>query len=639
MTDKRADAADEEALLSGKEILEKREQESDGIKHKDNSSVSGTMKHRSMSNAPASVKKSEVKTHPEGKKKPRTEGAKTKHNNIAGNTGKAGNHDGRGQAPDAGRVKKRAQKESGGSQKRRTANKPEVRAAGKGSKSVHQNQRRKGQNRKAKKTDNRISKTIGFVLVGLQLAVSLVFVVSLLYLGMLPVNYLVIFGGVLAAALLLALLSQILSKKKGIAGKIFSLFITLVLGIGSFYVFKASGTVQEISGASIKLDSIVVAVPADDPADTIRDAAAYNFGVQYAMKGEEIRTTEEAIRSETGSEVLTTEFKSVREQAQALHDGSVQAIIYNEAYHGILEEEFPDYDENVKIIYSYSIESKLDNTAADIEVKDETFTVYISGIDVYGAIETNSRSDVNIVAVVNPVSHQVLLITTPRDYYVEIPGITGGQRDKLTHAGIYGVDASMAALSQLYGIQMDFYARVNFTSLVEIVNALGGIDVYSEQAFTTSEDSGLVMNVVRGENHFNGQQALAFSRERQNVEGGDFQRGRNQQAVITAMIKKAISPAILMGANGILNSVSGNVDTNMSTGQIQTLIRDQLAQGAGWNIKSMSADGAVTSGVCYSIPGSELSIIEPDTASVVAIQEAIRAVENGETLQDSELAQ
>ena len=180
---------------------------------------------------------------------------------------------------------------------------------------------------------------------------------------------------------------------------------------------------------------------------------------------------------------------------------------------------------------------------------------------------------------------------------------------------------------------------MNFTSLVEIVNALGGIDVYSEQAFTTSEDSGLVMNVVRGENHFNGQQALAFSRERQNVEGGDFQRGRNQQAVITAMIKKAISPAILMGANGILNSVSGNVDTNMSTGQIQTLIRDQLAQGAGWNIKSMSADGAVTSGVCYSIPGSELSIIEPDTASVVAIQEAIRAVENGETLQDSELAQ
>ena len=142
---------------------------------------------------------------------------------------------------------------------------------------------------------------------------------------------------------------------------------------------------------------------------------------------------------------------------------------------------------------------------------------------------------------------------------------------------------------------------MNFTSLVEMVDALGGIDVISEQAFTTSDDSGLVMDVIQGENHFNGEQALAFARERQNVDGGDFQRGRNQQAVITAMIKKAISPAILTGANGLLNSVSGNVDTNMSTEQIQTLVKNQLSEGGAWNIKSMSAEGMGDTQECFSM--------------------------------------
>ena len=212
-------------------------------------------------------------------------------------------------------------------------------------------------------------------------------------------------------------------------------------------------------------------------------------------------------------------------------------------------------------------------------------------------------------------------------------------RDKLTHAGIYGVDASMSTLGQLYNTSIEFYARVNFTSLVEMVDALGGIDVISEQAFTTSDDSGLVMDVIQGENHFNGEQALAFARERQNVDGGDFQRGRNQQAVITAMIKKAISPAILTGANGLLNSVSGNVDTNMSTEQIQTLVKNQLSEGGAWNIKSMSAEGMGDTQECFSMVGTPLYVTQPDQNSVAAIQTAIAAVKAGETFSDSEIAQ
>ena len=160
------------------------------------------------------------------------------------------------------------------------------------------------------------------------------------------------------------------------------------------------------------------------------------------------------------------------------------------------------------MIYSHEIKTEMTDKASDVEVKNDTFSVYISGIDVFGAIETNSRSDVNIIAEVNPTTHQILLVTTPRDYYVEIPGISGGQKDKLTHAGIYGVDASMATLEQLYDTNIDFYARVNFTSLITMVDALGGVDVESEYAFTTSDDSALVMNVVQGTNHFNGKQHL-----------------------------------------------------------------------------------------------------------------------------------
>lgn len=490
------------------------------------------------------------------------------------------------------------------------------------------------------KRDNQISWTIGVVLGVIQAVASVVFMIALFVLDMLPVKYLAIIAGLLLIALLIVFTSQLLSKKKGIAGKIFSVLMSVILAVGSFYIFKANGTVSEISGSGTKVDKVVVAVLADDPAESIQDAKDYSFGVQYALKGEEIQETVGAINEELGSAIAETEYRSVQEQATALHNGDVQAIIYNEAYNGILSEEFGDFGNSIKVIYSHSIETKVENNAAEqVEVKDDTFTVYISGIDVYGAIETNSRSDVNIMAVVNPTSHQILLVTTPRDYYVEIPGISGGELDKLTHAGIYGVDASMATLGQLYDTTIDFYARVNFTSLVEMVDALGGVDVYSEQAFTTSEDTGLVMNVVQGENHFNGQQALAFSRERMNVDGGDFQRGKNQQAVITAMIKKAVSPAILVGANGILNSVSGNVDTNMSQDQIQTLIKTQLSDGGAWNIKSVAAEGTGDQQYCFSSPGSLLYVTQPDLNSVASIKAMIDSVENGEVFTDSEVVQ
>ena len=488
---------------------------------------------------------------------------------------------------------------------------------------------------KNKRKQSNVSRVFGLTLSGIQLMMTIIFMLSLFILNMLPMKYLVAIGLVFVIIWLLIFLSQFLSKKKGITGKIISVLMSIILAFGSFYIFKTNGTVQEISGGGKKIDRMVVAVLKEDPAETIEDAVNYTFGVQYSMRGDDVRSTVSAINEELGMDITTNEYGNLREQAKALHESKVQAIIYNEAYMGVLEDEFGDFENSVKIIYSHDIETKVENKAEKVEVKNDTFTVYISGIDVYGAIETNSRSDVNIMAVVNPTSHQILLVTTPRDYYVEIPGISGGEKDKLTHAGIYGVDASMATLGALYGIDMDFYARVNFTSLITMIDALGGVDVYSDQAFTTAAGT----TVVQGMNHFNGEQALAFSRERYNVAGGDFQRGKNQQAVITAMIKKAVSPAILMGANGILESISGNVDTNMSSEQMQTLIKNQLASPASWNIKSMAAEGTGDQQYCYSSPGMLLYVTQPDMASVDIIRDAIEAVKSGEVFEDSEVTE
>ncbi len=490
-----------------------------------------------------------------------------------------------------------------------------------------------GRSSKKKGRNNRISRNIGLVLVAIQAVASVVLMATLFMLNMLPGRYIAIIGAVLFLLCCAILVSQYYSRKKGIIGKVISVLISVCLIAGSYYIAKGHSTLNDITGSEYKLDKVVVAVKSDDAAESINDAASYNFGVQYAMNGDQIKEAVAQINTELGSDIATVEYKSLAEQAQALSDGKVDAIVYNEGYTSILDEAVEGYSDSIKVIYTYEIKTAVENTAENVNV-DKSFCVYISGIDVYGAIETNSRSDVNIIAEVNPETHQILLVTTPRDYYVEIPNISGGQKDKLTHAGIYGVDASMATLEQLYDTNIDFYARVNFTSLVDIVNALGGVDVDSELAFTTSEDSGLVMNVVQGTNHFNGQQALAFSRERYNLDGGDNQRGKNQQAVIVAMIKKMVSPAILMGANGILNSVSGNVDTNMSTEQIQDLIKTQLDEAPKWSIKSMSATGTGDEQICYSYQGSALYVMQPDQTSVDAIKAAITSLKNGETLDD-----
>ena len=485
---------------------------------------------------------------------------------------------------------------------------------------------------------NTPAKKIGIGISVAQFLASIVFMISLYILNMFSAKYLVFIGLILLIFCLITLTGQLAARKNAIFGKLIGMLFIIVLAFGSYFILKMHSTIQNMTQASGKVDTVVVAVLTDDPAQTLRDAKEYDFGVQYKFKGDVIKEAVETINKDVNKEIKTTEYTSVPEQAHALFAKEVGAIVYNEAYTSILEDEIEGYSDKVRIIYSCEIVSEAKEivieAAKEKEKDDDTFAMYISGIDVYGDIGTTSRSDVNIIAVVNTKTHQVLLITTPRDYYVPIPTISGDERDKLTHAGIYGVEASVATLEQLYEMNIDYYTRVNFTSVVKIVDALGGVSVYSNQSFTAGN-----LTIHEGYNDLNGEQALAFSRERHNVEGGDFQRGKNQQEVIKGIIRKAISPAILLGANDILNSISGNVDTNMPTEAIQNLIKEQLDTKAPWNIKSMAAVGTGDSQTCYSIPNSHVYVAWPDQTSIDEIKAAVEAVENGEILDGSEVAE
>jgi cell envelope-related function transcriptional attenuator common domain len=492
------------------------------------------------------------------------------------------------------------------------------------------------QRRKKERRQRKGSTIRGMFLLTIQVMALLVFMIALFSLDALPTNYLLIIGCILIMTAGITLGTQLSSKRKRIGGKLFSLIMSFIMIGSTYYIIKADNLLNMVTGATeYQLDHMVVAVLNEDMAENITDAASYTFAVQYAKDRQNMENAVSTIGNELSAPITTKELSSMPEQAQALMSGEVQAIVYNQGYTEILNHSVEGFSEQIRVIFEYDIKTELQDLTIDMEVNEEPFAIYISGIDVHGEISTNSRSDVNIIAIVNPKSHQILLVTTPRDYYVPIPGISGGAKDKLTHAGLYGVEASMDTLEALYDIEIAFYARINFTSMIEIVDILGGIEVESESAFTIGKDAGGPMEIQEGVNYLNGEQALGFSRERQAFIDGDNRRGRNQQKVITGMIRKMLSPTMIVKAGSILDAVGDKVDTNMSPDQIRSLIKQQMQGNTSWQIASMAAEGEGIKGICYSSGAEELYVTMPYDRSTQEIKGAIDRVFAGELLEDS----
>ena len=265
------------------------------------------------------------------------------------------------------------------------------------------------------------------------------------------------------------------------------------------------------------------------------------------------------------------------------------------------------------------------------KITKEPFVVYLSGVDNRGELTEKARSDVNILAVVNPTTKQAALINTPRDYYVDLAGTDS--KDKLTHAGLYGVETSMATLGNLYGVNVEHYLRINFAGFINIIDAIGGVDVYSDQAFTSVGSPGYYdpTTFAEGWNHLDGKSALAFARERHAFKTGDIQRGINQMKVIDAVANKLKSPALLMGFSKLMDAAADCFVTSLSQEQISALVRMQLGDLANWDIQSYTVTGSgAKSSKCYSAKGQSLYVMKPDENSVNEAKALIAAVLGGE---------
>ena len=303
----------------------------------------------------------------------------------------------------------------------------------------------------------------------------------------------------------------------------------------------------------------------------------------------------------------------------------MKAIVLNEAFENIIESEYPNHADTIKKIYIMGVKKKVKGPKAS---KGNGMTIYVSGIDTYGPINSVSRSDVNILMTVNTDTKEVLLTTTPRDSYVPIADGGNNQYDKLTHAGIYGVDASIHTLENLYDIDINYYARLNFTSFLKLIDLLGGIDVYNDQEFNAHTNNGKHYPV--GNLHLNSTDALGFVRERYALADGDRDRGRNQQKVITAIIQKLTSTEVLTNYSAVIQGLQESVQTNMPVEVMTDLVNRQLEKGGKYDVQSQDLKGTGRMDLpSYAMPGSQLYMMEVSQDSLASVKAAMTSVLKG----------
>jgi LCP family protein required for cell wall assembly len=443
---------------------------------------------------------------------------------------------------------------------------------------------------------------IGLLLVLIEVILTGLFVYKLIELDMLPVNYLIAVIAVLAVLLLYNLISQFTSAH--ILGKILAIILSGVLLFLYLFASKFVDVLNKVSETAFNVDVVDVCVLATDRAITIDDCASYTFGHYSAAENANVTAAFEDIRNDLGTSVNAVDYNSWGALVDALYANTeIQAVVINDSMLNIITQERSDFLDKIRIVKTYKYSRQVSVGNSNVNVKNESFIIYVSGISsedgADSKLASNALSDVNILAVVNPTTRQILLVTTPRDSFIKITnnnGYTGF--DKLTHAGIYGIEQSIAALQNLYGVNINYYVKINFTGAIDVVDALGGITINSEIEFTNGDEAAPVAyHFVVGDNECDGAKTIAFTRERMAFLNGDFQRGRNQAAAIKAIINKATSPAILTKYSAVLDAVSDSFLTNIPNTAISELVKAQLADSTPWNIQTYSIGGGTDT--CY----------------------------------------
>ena len=473
-------------------------------------------------------------------------------------------------------------------------------------------------NRKQKRTGNR---SWGMVNVGLTILYAILALVLLFtmfnynFLSFRFLNIIITIGLLVVLAISIFLQK---TKKSPLVTTVVLVIFSLVSLVGIFgfkQMIDITNRMNQTAGFSEVEMSIVVPKESD-----IKDVSQLT-SVQAPTKVDKnnIDILMSALKKDKKVDVKVDDVASYQEAYDNLKSGKSKAMVLSGSYASLLESVNSNFASNLKTIYTYKIKKKNSNSANQVDSK--VFNIYISGIDTYGPISTVSRSDVNIIMTVNMNTHKILLTTTPRDAYVKIPGGGADQYDKLTHAGIYGVETSEQTLEDLYGIKIDYYARINFTSFLKLIDQLGGVTVYNDQAFTQGK-----FDFPVGDIQMNSEQALGFVRERYDLDGGDNDRGKNQEKVISAIVNKLASLKSVSNFTSIVNNLQDSVQTNMSLNTINALANTQLESGSKFTVTSQAVTGTGSTGqlISYAMPNSSLYMMKLDDSSVASASQAIK---------------
>ena len=475
-------------------------------------------------------------------------------------------------------------------------------------------------NRKQKRTSNR---SWGMVNVGLTILYAILALVLLFtmfnynFLSFRFLNIIITIGLLVVLAISIFLQK---TKKSPLVTTVVLVIFSLVSLVGIFgfkQMIDITNRMNQTAAFSEVEMSIVVPKESD-----IKDVSQLT-SVQAPTKVDKnnIETLMSALKKDKKVDVKVDDVASYQEAYDNLKSGKSKAMVLSGSYASLLESVDSNYASNLKTIYTYKIKKKNSNSAKQVDSK--VFNIYISGIDTYGSISTVSRSDVNIIMTVNMNTHKILLTTTPRDAYVKIPGGGADQYDKLTHAGIYGVETSEQTLENLYGIKIDYYARINFTSFLKLIDQLGGVTVHNDQAFTSLHGK---FDFPVGDIQMNSEQALGFVRERYSLDGGDNDRGKNQEKVISAIVNKLASLKSVSNFTSIVNNLQDSVQTNMSLDTINALANTQLDSGSKFTVTSQAVTGTGSTGqlTSYAMPNSSLYMMKLDDSSVARASQAIK---------------
>ncbi len=420
-------------------------------------------------------------------------------------------------------------------------------------------------------------------------------------------------------------------------GSVLAMVFCLVFALGTYYIRVSMNTLKNITSVESETSTMSVLVRSDDTRE-MEDLLQETFGT-LSLSNDNTQAAITQLNQEYSTTLATRSYTATTDLVDALLDEDLDVILVDLGQLSVLEDldGYENTMDNLRQVKSFQVEVQSDNTpkpSNSASNEDSVFTVYISGSDSRESdIMATGRSDVNILAIVNTKTHQVLLLNTPRDFYIPL-SIAGSYDlpDKLTHAGLYGVDVSKDTLSEYYGIDIDYYFRVNFTGFEDIIDALGGIDVDSAYAFSSSI-SDYPIYYSKGINHLDGYKALYYVRERYSFANGDYQRGINQMQVIEAVMKKAMSPSILTSYTSMMQAVSNCFKTSIPTDLISSLVRNQLANPTqDWNIVTYYVSGTGSSEYTYSIPSQKAYVTIPDESTVEIAKDLIQQVVDGKTI-------